>query len=99
MRALSHLRFRLAGDNSTVGCPMVRKSGYEAEKKLPHTTAIPNPNEIKGLGKSDRPREIRRDLRVLEARSKTGSKSRALVARGITGGSFWFFHFRPGYEV
>jgi len=30
---------------------------------------------------------------------KRGFKTRAFVARGITGRSFWFSSFRPGYEV
>ena len=31
--------------------------------------------------------------------SKEGLKTRDFVARGITGGSFWFSSIRPGYEV
>jgi hypothetical protein len=30
---------------------------------------------------------------------KGGFKTRAFVARGITGRSIWFSSFRPGYEV
>ena len=30
---------------------------------------------------------------------KRGFKTRAFIARGITGRSFWFSSFRPDYEV
>ena len=64
-------------------------------KRLSRTAAARNPNEIVGLGN---PR--RQELAGVTCRLwKRGFKTRDFVARGITGRSFWFSSFRPGYEV
>ncbi len=76
----------------------MRHSGYEEEIIRSLSALVTrNHREIECQGKLQRPRVVERDLRVMKARSKTGSKSRAFVARGITWRSFEFFHFWLGY--
>ena len=71
-------------------------AGYGVEKnRLYRTVATRNPNEIGGLWKSGPLRACGHDLPVMKMRLQT----LAFVARGITGRSFWFSSFSPGYEV
>ena len=56
----------------------MRFSGYEVEKKrLFRTVATRKPNEIVGLGNSNRPRACGRDLPVMEKRLQNSRFCRA----------------------